>query len=254
MSIHIYLSPHLDDAALSCGGRIRAQVAAGEPARVVNVFAGRPDYSRLSPYAQRQHDRWGLTEDVVARRRAEDQAVLTALGAEIENWDYVDAIYRQERGQFLYTNHDELFGRVNPAENFLITRLALRLSQVRQFNPDAVFYAPLGVGGHVDHKIVRAGAVALAGLGSPVLFYEDFPYVAKQPDAVEAALAEVPVDWAPELIPIDVEAKIEAIQGYSSQLAAVFGDPAAVAPMTRGYATSLAADTPGAYERYWRIV
>ena len=190
----------------------------------------------------------------MAARRAEDQAVLAGLGVEIENWDYVDAIYRQEKGRFFYTSRDDIFGRVDPAENFLITRLALRFSQVRQFNPGAVFYAPLGVGGHVDHKIVRAGAVALAGLGSTVLFYEDFPYAAKQPDAVETALAETPVDWASELVPIDVDPKIAAFRGYASQLVAVFGDEANVEPMTRDYAARLAPDGAGAYERYWKIV
>ena len=37
---HVYLSPHLDDIALSCAGRIAAQVAAGELVLVVTVFSG----------------------------------------------------------------------------------------------------------------------------------------------------------------------------------------------------------------------
>ncbi|WP_322493922.1 hypothetical protein [Chloroflexus sp.] len=34
---HIILSPHLDDAALSCGGSIAAAVAADEPVLVVTI-------------------------------------------------------------------------------------------------------------------------------------------------------------------------------------------------------------------------
>jgi hypothetical protein len=51
-------------------------VAAGEPVLVVNVFAGIPDYSRLSPFARELHARWGDAPDPVAARRAEDEAVL----------------------------------------------------------------------------------------------------------------------------------------------------------------------------------
>ncbi|RMD73788.1 MAG: PIG-L family deacetylase, partial [Chloroflexi bacterium] len=34
---HIVLSPHLDDAALSCGGFIARATALGEPVLVVNI-------------------------------------------------------------------------------------------------------------------------------------------------------------------------------------------------------------------------
>ena len=80
MSTHIYLSPHLDDAALSCAGRMAGQVAAGETVRVANVFAGVPDYGRLSAYAERQHTKWGHPRDAVGMRRAEDQRVMGRLG------------------------------------------------------------------------------------------------------------------------------------------------------------------------------
>lgn len=252
MSIHLYLSPHLDDAALSCGGRMAAQVAAGERVRVVNVFAAVPDYSRLSAYAERQHAKWGWPTDPVAGRRAEDEAVLGALGAEVEHWDYPDCIYRQVDGAFVYTDHDAVFGRVNPAETGLITRLALCFSQLRQALPDAHFYAPLALGGHVDHRIARAGAMAIQRLGADVRFYEDFPY-ATQPEALQAVQTDLGGPWTSELTPIDVEAKIRLIAGYASQLLAVFKDPASMPQVVRDYAAALAPDGQGAYERYWRV-
>ena len=36
---HVYLSPHLDDAVLSCGGAIHRAGAAGEAVLVITVFA-----------------------------------------------------------------------------------------------------------------------------------------------------------------------------------------------------------------------
>ncbi len=250
MSIHLYLSPHLDDAALSCGGRMAAQAAAGERVRVVNVFAGIPDYSRLSAYAERQHGKWGWPTDPVASRRAEDEAVLHALGAEVEHWEDTDCIYRQVDGQFVYTDHDAVFGPVHPAETALITRLASRLGQVSQSLPDAHFYAPLALGGHVDHRIVRAAAGAVQHLGADVGFYEDFPY-ATQPAALQAVQAELGGHWTSELTPIDVEAKIQVVAGYASQLLAVFHDPARMPQVVREYAGALEAG--GYFERYWRI-
>ena len=252
MSIHLYLSPHLDDAALSCGGRMAAQVVAGERVRVVNVFAGVPDYSRLSAYAQRQHTKWGWPTDPVGGRRAEDEAALRGLGAEVEHWDDCDCIYRQVDGAFVYTDHDAVFGPVHPAETPLVTRLASRFSQLAQALPDAHFYAPLGLGGHVDHRITRAAALAVQRLGADVRFYEDFPY-ATQPQALQAVQAELGGRWTSELTPIDVEAKIRLIAGYASQLLAVFKDPARMPGVVREYAAALAPNGQGAYERYWRL-
>ena len=55
MPLFIYLSPHFDDAALSCGGLLRAHAERGERAVVVTVCAGRPDYTHLSRFAEQQH-------------------------------------------------------------------------------------------------------------------------------------------------------------------------------------------------------
>ncbi|MFN8471757.1 MAG: PIG-L family deacetylase [Anaerolineae bacterium] len=251
MSIHIVLSPHMDDAVLSCGGLMMAKVAQGEPVRVVNVFAGIPDYTRLSPYAERQHNKWGRPTDPVGMRRLEDQAALAPLGVTVEYWPWYDAIYREVDSLFLYTDHDTTFGPVNPAEYPLVAALTQRLFALRDKAADTVYYAPLAVGGHVDHRLARDAALALAGQGAAVRFYEDFPYVARW-GGLEEALAEVPVRWQPVWELIDVDAKIAAIARYPSQLFAIFGEddwPSVV----RSYAESIAPDGQDAWERLWRV-
>ena len=56
---HVYLAPHYDDAALSCGGMIHHQAQAGQPVLVVTVCAAPPDSTeRLSPLAEIQHRQW----------------------------------------------------------------------------------------------------------------------------------------------------------------------------------------------------
>ena len=72
---HVYLSPHYDDAALSCGGSIHQQVQAGELVLVITICAAPPETNEpFSPYAQAMHRVWGDPLDVVATRQAEDQA------------------------------------------------------------------------------------------------------------------------------------------------------------------------------------
>lgn len=250
MSIHLYLSPHLDDAALSCAGRMAGQIEHGETVRVLNVFAGVPDYTHLSAYAERQHTKWGRPTDPVGTRRAEDERTLRGMGAEVENWDLYDCIYRQADGHFLYTAHDEAFGPIHPAEEPLVARLADEF--VARGGDETTLYAPLGAGGHVDHRLVRAAALAAHARGADVVFYEDFPYAARGA-TVEAALSEVPDNWVSELVPIDVERKIAVIAGYASQLFALFGDATGMERDVRAYAASLAPNG-GYFEQYWRLL
>ncbi|MBN2499463.1 MAG: PIG-L family deacetylase, partial [Anaerolineales bacterium] len=54
----IYLSPHLDDVALSCGGLVWEQAQAGMAVEVWSVCAGDPPPGELSEYARSLHARW----------------------------------------------------------------------------------------------------------------------------------------------------------------------------------------------------
>ncbi len=194
---HVYLSPHLDDAVLSCGGRIWQQVQAGERALVVTIFAGVPSPDApLSPFAQALHALWGLA-DAIAARREEDTAALALLQAEAVYWPYLDCIYRQAPdGSFFCDSEETLFGEVHPAEGALIAELAGRFRALT-LEQGGTLYAPLAVGHHVDHQVVRR---AVAGI-EDVVYYEDYPY-AEEPGALEAALGRKrstssPSPWPP---------------------------------------------------------
>src|SRR3954449_7408206 len=88
----IYLSPHLDDAALSCGGQIFAASQGGERVLIVTITAGNPVGS-VSSYAASLHSRWELVDATEARRQ-EDLAACAILGAESLHWAVPDCIYR----------------------------------------------------------------------------------------------------------------------------------------------------------------
>ncbi|MFN2269820.1 MAG: PIG-L deacetylase family protein [Anaerolineae bacterium] len=251
---HVYLSPHLDDAVLSCGGRIWRQTQAGARVLVVTVFAGKPSPDvPLSPFAQAMHAAWDLV-DATAARREEDAAALTLLGAESVYWPYTDCIYRRTPdGGFPYASEEALFGEVHPSDEALIAELGARFRALA-LEPGSAVYAPLAVGCHVDHQIVRRAVAGLEG----VTCYEDYPYAGK-PGAVEAALGMA--RWQEEMVPLAsdaLEAKIAAIACYSSQFITLgWANAEEMAAAVRAFAERAFAQQTGgdeSAERYWRLV
>ncbi len=251
---HVYLSPHLDDAVLSCGGLIHRQARPGQPPLVVTLFSGQPAAdAQLSAFAQSQHTRWGASEDVMAFRWAEDRAALAVLGADYLRLNYLDCIYRgRERGDqpdWYYASEEALFGPVHPAEQDLPIELAAALSEFIPPGKDVTLYVPLTVGNHVDHQLTFAAALILKAQGWSLQYYEDYPYVETE-GALSAALAARGVeDWQPVVTPLDEDnlaAKIEAVACYESQLEVLFGGAEAMADRVRGYVTRSGG------ERLWR--
>ena len=245
---HIYLSPHLDDAVLSCGGHIWQQRQAGERVLVVTIFASAPASSaQLSPFARRLHTRWGHVVHAVAERREENLAALALLDVRAKHWPYPDCIYRRTPdGRFPYASEEALWGEIHPTEEALVKALTTQL-QVLPLGRDGTVYAPLGVGHHVDHQIVRRAVEA--SIHTPI-FYEDFPY-AENPRAVQAALEEG--RWQARLVPLSeetLETKIAAIACYHSQLSTFWADLAEMAAAVRSFAEQTGGS--GLAERYWR--
>jgi LmbE family N-acetylglucosaminyl deacetylase len=231
----LWLSPHLDDAVLSSGGAIATLVAAGARVRVLTVCTGTPT-GPLSPLAEEIHGRWGLSAaEVLTVRRAEDQRALAVLGAERVELGLLDAIYRLPT---TYLSYPALFGPPAVDDPFFAD-LDRALAPHLAADPAAQIYAPLAIGGHVDHRLVFAYASALAGVGRRVWFYEDLPY-ALRPE--EAARRQSELSLKPRLIALDetaLAAKIQAIAAYSSQLASLFGSAQAMPQAISAYAQAV---------------
>src|SRR3712207_2574975 len=89
---HVYIPPHLDDAVLSCGGRIALQCDGGARVLVVTICAGSaPHDAELSPFARHLHHAWALGDDPIAKRREEDVAALGVLGCDGLHLEQLDA-------------------------------------------------------------------------------------------------------------------------------------------------------------------
>jgi LmbE family N-acetylglucosaminyl deacetylase len=82
ISRSIFLSPHPDDAALSCGGTLYQLALNDQRPIVITLFSGdRSNAAPLSEFARSLPERWRLTDDAPAARRDKDSAALNRLTA-----------------------------------------------------------------------------------------------------------------------------------------------------------------------------
>lgn len=178
----VYLSPHLDDVALSCGGLLWEQAQEGQQTSVWTICAGDPPAVPFSPFAESLHIRWQTGRQAVAQRRSEDLAACRHLLSAWRHFSIPDCIYRRapdleaerlglEPGEALYASEEDLFGPLHPAESGLLQALRFDLEQTLPEHSAVV--CPLALGGHVDHRLVRAAAQALP---HPIWYYADYPY------------------------------------------------------------------------------
>jgi len=241
----IIISPHLDDAALSCGGQISLMTRAGQTVLIVTVMAGEPEEPVITSYAQTLHDRWQLKSNAVVSRRQEDIIAAQILGADVLHFEFPDCIYRLDTstGAPCYLSDEEIFGDINPGDSDIINKVAERLAALPRSKEIIV---PLGVGNHVDHQIARQATELV--FGRDLLYYEEFPYAA-EPGAYDLVVGESPSRWHTETIPLPEEAlqmKIKAISAYISQLSTFFENQQDLERQVRRFTVAVGG------ERIWR--
>lgn len=255
--MRLFLSPHLDDAVLSCGGTIHQLTAQGEAVTVLTTMAGDPpDPLPDTPIVADLHQRWQAGYSPVATRRHEDENAVSKLGARAVHWRLGDCVYRtaQRDGQTvaLYPSEDSLWGAIQADDPALE---ALRSARI----PAATtVYAPLGSRHHVDHRIVRDWGLWLK-VQNPALnliFYEEYPYEVDAIMELEQALAYFspqPMRLETHLLgEVDVVVKIGAIACYKSQISTFWSGIADMEARTRQSMTAAGEGVPA--ERFWQLV
>jgi LmbE family N-acetylglucosaminyl deacetylase len=252
---HVYLSPHLDDVALSCGGQVYQQSSAGQTVVVVTLCAGLPATENTSPFAESLHARWQVPPaQAMTTRRAEDLAALAQLGAAGLHLDVPDCIYRVSlaSGGARYASEEALWGALHPEEAGLAQRCAETLRARLQHLPGLRWYVPLSLGHHVDHQLARRAAE----LAFPVwAYYEDYPYADREANLSphSKVTGEETLGLRPEVWPLsaaDLRAKCRAVAAYTSQLSTFWESPAAMEASLASYASHLGAGQWA--ERLWR--
>ncbi len=214
----LFISPHLDDVAFSCGGTLAAWADAGRCCVLLTCFT--QSVVRPAGFALACQTDKGIAPDVdyMALRRAEDRRAAAILGAEeVVHLELPEAPHRG------YHSAKALFR--GPHREDAIWRDLRELLAVHVAQADVVV-VPQGLGDHVDHVQTR---LALSGLGGDRLAYRDTPY------ALRAAPAPRPGERA-ERIPLD--RKLDACAAYGSQLGFQFGGEAAMRDTLAAFAAA----------------
>lgn len=255
--MYLFLSPHFDDVAFSCGGLVNRLVGEGRPVLIYTVMAGIPAAYTPSPITEELHARWGIgatPERAVLSRRAEDTDAATALGASIAFGAVPDCVYRVHpaEGTPLYPAGKSIFAAIHPADPATPQGIAAMIRAEIHERPTAL-YAPLGVGNHVDHQLVRAAARLLADdfPEGPSYFYEEYPYMREGRAAAVRALTAFNQPMLRVSHPTaekHLAAKIAASARYRSQIGSFWADAAALDADLRAYHAAAGG------EAVWRLI
>jgi LmbE family N-acetylglucosaminyl deacetylase len=213
---YIYLSPHLDDAALSVGGWIYDQTQQGNQVEIWTLMCGFPTTPELSDFAKYLHHQWGMSsaEQVVSGRRKEDINSAKQLGASVQHFDFLDCIYRRDQnGNWLYST---VFVEPLSQEDDLPQQIAKAISA--RLTPDAQLLCQLSIGKHVDHVLVRRAAELL---GKPLFYVADIPYLFNTPEQLAPNIAGLKENVS-MVSEAGLQAWFEAISAYESQVNMLF--------------------------------
>lgn len=213
----VVVSPHLDDAVLSCGDLIW-QIPG---CVVVTVFAGGDvDWSETHPWDVACG--FGIGADVTAARTEEDEHALAQLGARGVRLAFLDEQYRD--------------AGISPSPEVLSRAIEEAVSDL-----DAqIVLFPLGLH-HLDHRLTAAGVSLLARrepFGQRVwIAYQELPYAYEFGEEQDQALKSLcdlrPCRVAPTRS--DQDRKARAIDHYRSQLRALGPERRTLALGPEGY-------------------
>ncbi|GAB3246687.1 hypothetical protein GCM10027456_17560 [Kineosporia babensis] len=227
----IVLSPHLDDAALSCGSLL-AQTSPYTPVTVMSLFTSchgqRPSLSARAFLNQCNARR---APALYSRRRAEDKVALREIGATGVHFGLHEALFRRRKdpriprfARRLLPELDCVYptyrlhvsrGRISPHDEPLLANLERRV-RLASSKHDLIL-APLGLGDHVDHVITHQLGKVLSAKRT-VGWYADQPYAYR-------AGREVPTPGGTRRVKHEVDQKQKAklVSWYGSQAGPLFG-------------------------------
>jgi len=213
---YIFISPHLDDAILSCGGIIHSLNLSGHIVEIWTIFAGLPENILFTDFAKRLHQRWNLADqNSIKYRREEDKNACKILGAKYKYFDFLDCIYRHmEDGQPLVTKEEDLFQDVTGNQLLLVKEIANSI--YKKLPENAILISPLAIGKHVDHQIVKMSLMSKSNL--KLMFYADYPYVVKGSSNFDSTLNDDLLEENIFLLDADLEKWKLAISAYQSQI------------------------------------
>lgn len=185
---HILLiSPHLDDAILSCGAYIIKNIKERNSITTVTVFSGSIEAHKLSSLAKWFHGICRLGNNAMEVRCIEDKKACRFLRTKCIHLNLHECLYRlNSYGEPRYSEEKSIYKADINNEQNTIDNVYVELLDKLQLNVFDEILVPLGIGRHIDHLIVRKAAEALEAKNhfnkGKIHYYEDTPYVCTDRD------------------------------------------------------------------------
>jgi LmbE family N-acetylglucosaminyl deacetylase len=188
----LFVSPHLDDAVLSCGALL-SHLAGTCPVTVLTVFSAAAQPAKSGLAARKTLRNLGIAdaEAHFEERRAEDIEVLMEAGASWIHLGLTDALFRRVghsakdpaatgRAAYPTFRFDAGRGRIASSDASLAAEVGVMIREAAASSGATTVFGPLGIGRHVDHLITR-NAVTASEVDA--IYYSDFPYsISNSPD------------------------------------------------------------------------
>jgi LmbE family N-acetylglucosaminyl deacetylase len=230
-----FISPHFDDAILSAGALMK-YLSKYTKIVVINIFtkAGPPPYT-LSARAFLTQVGYTDAQTLFIDREKEDAEVLSHVANKVINLGYTDALWRKKSDTWfgkILPELDHIYltyrfhiirGIISKHDRPMINQIVEKVHDLIS-DKNAVVFAPLGVGSHIDHVITHEIAKKQK---QQVMYWSDFPYNEKQSTETKHlhsfSFGE------------DLSEKKPLIQGYTSQYQAMFKDSLHLKPETFYY-------------------
>lgn len=225
-----FISPHLDDAVLSCGGLIHEFTKKKVPVTVVTVFTSAHG-KKATLSARRFLKKCGEvdTDTLFEKRRKEDITILKKSGVKYVHLGCIDGTWRMYKvpsklrkllgnllPEFIHlypTFLHVVSGKLHSEDTKNMNTVAMKLKNLVPKN--AVIFGPLAIGNHVDHVFVREVLSEFEN----VIYWSDFPYNLKRSAPTEFIKIN---SLKRKKYLFNKKRKHELIKGYASQLAALF--------------------------------
>lgn len=220
----LVLSPHRDDAAFSLSFSIAHWIAVGHTVTILNVFTR----SLYAPYsdAESVHENDRLSYVSAMRKREDERFLQHVPGATMIDMNIKDAPIRLHCDSSIVCDMD-----IDPNDK-AIAKIHNTVEKMLKESP-CCLVIPLGLGHHVDHRVLRDSVLPLTP-EIPCAFYEELPYATR--DGVRIDLSRFREDtehrFHEELHPVLVhgtqtrptEHKRKIALVYSSQIDAQLAD------------------------------
>jgi LmbE family N-acetylglucosaminyl deacetylase len=182
----LILSPHLDDAVLSCCDFALSFQARGFDIEVVTLFDSFSNKyhskshltNRLPEYSKRYLNESGFSSvsEFAKARRNEDKKALSYLNFDASYAGYIDGGFRSQGGIFLYPDKQSLFsGKIAPEDVAISDHLISLFKKKFAANQYRYVLCPFGIGKHADHLITKLVAQKVFP-PEKVLYYYEWPY------------------------------------------------------------------------------